>query len=224
MSEWWTYTLSDFLLFSPRTYYRLIERHNAAVWPAHIAALALGAAVLALLRRPAPWQGRAVAGMLALLWAWVGWAFVGGRYATINWAAGYLAWLFAIEAALLAWIGVARGGLRFRADRSRAGLMLYVAALALYPLLSLPLGRGAAQAETFGVTPDPTAVGTVGLLLLAEGPGHGALLAPAIAWCLVAAATLWAMGSPEAWLPALAIAAATAAGWRSRATGMRARR
>jgi hypothetical protein len=33
MPEWWTYTLSDFLLFSPRAYYRLIERHNAAVWP-----------------------------------------------------------------------------------------------------------------------------------------------------------------------------------------------
>jgi hypothetical protein len=30
MSEWWTYTLSDFLLFSPRVYYRLFELHNRA--------------------------------------------------------------------------------------------------------------------------------------------------------------------------------------------------
>ena len=42
MPEWWTYALSDFLLFSPRTYYRLIERHNAAVWPAQIVTLGLG--------------------------------------------------------------------------------------------------------------------------------------------------------------------------------------
>jgi hypothetical protein len=25
MSEWWSYSLSDFLLFSPRTYYRLFD-------------------------------------------------------------------------------------------------------------------------------------------------------------------------------------------------------
>ena len=29
MSEWWTYRLSDFLMFSPRTYHRLFELHNA---------------------------------------------------------------------------------------------------------------------------------------------------------------------------------------------------
>ena len=33
MSEWWTYSLSDFLLFSPRTYYRLFELYNLAIWP-----------------------------------------------------------------------------------------------------------------------------------------------------------------------------------------------
>ena len=37
MSEWWTYTLSDFLLFSPRTYYRLFELYNDEIWPAQIA-------------------------------------------------------------------------------------------------------------------------------------------------------------------------------------------
>ena len=29
MSEWWTYRLSNFLLFSPRTYYRLFELYNS---------------------------------------------------------------------------------------------------------------------------------------------------------------------------------------------------
>jgi hypothetical protein len=31
MSEWWTYSLWDFLLFSPRTYYRLFELYNLAI-------------------------------------------------------------------------------------------------------------------------------------------------------------------------------------------------
>ena len=51
MSEWWTYELSDFLLFSPRTYYRLFELYNRDVWPAQILALALGVAIVALWRR-----------------------------------------------------------------------------------------------------------------------------------------------------------------------------
>ena len=45
MSEWWTYRPSDFLLFSPRTYYRLFELYNAEVWPGHVLALALGLAL-----------------------------------------------------------------------------------------------------------------------------------------------------------------------------------
>ena len=48
MSEWWTYSLSDLLLFSPRTYYRLFELHNLAVWPWHVLAILLGLAVLVL--------------------------------------------------------------------------------------------------------------------------------------------------------------------------------
>jgi hypothetical protein len=33
MTEWWTYRLSDFLMFSARTYRRLFELYNAEVWP-----------------------------------------------------------------------------------------------------------------------------------------------------------------------------------------------
>ena len=46
MAEWWTYSISDFLLFSPRTYYRLFELYNADLWPAQILAILLGTALL----------------------------------------------------------------------------------------------------------------------------------------------------------------------------------
>src|SRR5262245_42771856 len=106
MSEWWTYTISDFLMYSPRTYYRMVERHNLAVWPGQIVALALGLVVLVLLWRPSARQGRIIAGLVALLWSWVAWGFLWRRYATINWAAGYFAAAFAVEALLFIWIGV----------------------------------------------------------------------------------------------------------------------
>ncbi len=204
MPEWWTYTLSDFLLFSPRAYYRLIERHNAALWPAHLATIGLGLVTVGLLLRPPAGQGRIVSGVVAVLWAWVGWAFFWGRYATINWAATYLAWLFWIEALVLLWFGVARGGLTYRLRRDAAGVLgtgLLVTSLLVYPLLAPLLGRGWGQAEAFGIVPDPTAAATVGLLLLAAGAPRGILLAAPVLWCAVSAATLLAMGSPDAWVP-----------------------
>ena len=222
MPEWWTYTFSDFLLFSPRTYYRLIERHNEAVWPWQIATLGLGLAVAGLLRRPVPWQGRAVYALLALLWAWVAWAFVWRRYAAINWAASYLAGLFAIEVLLLVWVGVVGGRLSFRGRRDPAGAIgtaLFLLSLVLYPLIAPLLGRGWTQSELFGIAPDPTVVGTLGLLLLAEGGPRWGLLAAPLLWCLVSGATLWAMGSPEVWvlLSAALLALGTSAARAKRA-------
>src|SRR5688500_16860073 len=101
MSEWWTYSLSDFLLFSPRTYYRLFELYNLAIWPAQLAALVLGVAIFALLWRGGNWQNRAAAALLAACWLFVAWAYFIGHYDTINWAARYFAFGFIAQAVLL---------------------------------------------------------------------------------------------------------------------------
>lgn len=200
MSEWWKYTLSDFLLFSPRTYYRMIERYNDAVWPGQLATLALGAVILVFLYRPALERRRIISGIVVVLWAFVAGAFLWTRYATINWAASYFAGAFAIEAVLLM-----RPTFRPRRDVvGMIGLVLFVSSLALYPLLAPLLGRGLRQSEIFGVAPDPTVLATLGLLLVAEGPPPWWTLAVPLVWCLVSGATLWAMGSPEAWILALA--------------------
>ena len=142
MSEWWTYSLSDFLLFSPRTYYRLFELYNLAIWPTQLAALALGAAILGMLRTRAAWQGRIIMTVLALVWLWVAWAYFLERYETINWAASYFAAGFAVEAALLVFVGGFRQvSFRLSQDASRAGLAISAFAMFLYPLIAPALGR-----------------------------------------------------------------------------------
>jgi hypothetical protein len=220
MPEWWTYTLSDFLLFSPRTYYRMIERHNAAVWPGQIVTLGLGLVIVGLLRRPAARQGPIISAILAILWSWVGFAFVWRRYVTINWAASYLVWLYAIEVLALAWIGVIRGRLRFGWRQDAAGILgtaLLILSVLLYPALAPLLRRGWRQAEVFGVAPDPTVIATLGMLLLADGPPRWGLLAAPVLWCLVGGATLLAMGSPEASVVlSAALAAVVASAWSRR--------
>jgi len=201
MSEWWTYTLSDFLLFSPKTYYRLFELYNRDLWPGQVLALALGVALLVLLRRGGPARGRIIAAILAACWAWIAWAFHAERYAGINWAATYFAAAFAVEALLLLWTGVIRGRLTFvpSADAAgRAGRALLLFALFAQPLLGPLLGRGWRQAEIFGLAPDPTVVATLGVLLAAV-PGRGRhLLVVPLLWCAVSGAFLWAMAAPDA--------------------------
>ncbi|MGY0709562.1 DUF6064 family protein [Azospirillum argentinense] len=200
MPEWWTYSTEDFLLFSPRTYWRLIERHNEALWPAHVLMMLLGAAILLWLVRPRPWSHRVIAGSLAVLWAWLAWSFLWERYATINWAAPYVAPFFALQAILLALVG---GRLRWSLSwtgRALAGLALFLYALALHPLAALLAGRPLRGAEVFGITPDPTAIATIGLVMMADGRWAWSLLAVPMAWCLASWATLHSMEAPEQWV------------------------
>jgi len=207
MSEWWTYRLEDFLLFSPRVYWRMFELHNANFWPLHLLALAAGLTIVLLaLRRPRR-HGLWVALILAALFAFVGWSFLWSRYAAINWAIAYVAPAFGLQALLLAIGCAARGGLAFdRQDMAgRLGLLIMAAGLVVYPLLPPLFGQPWASAEVFGIAPDPTAIAALGVLLAASG-GLTPLLFPIpLLWLLLSGLTLHAMGDPQAWLPLLAV-------------------
>jgi hypothetical protein len=200
MSEWWTYRLESFLLFSPRTYWRLFELHNTAVWPLQLAAFAAGLVIagLVLRRGHAAW----IALTLAALWAYVGWAFLWHRYAGINWGITYLAPAFGVQALLLAAAG-ATGGLTFgqRDVAGWLGLMLAAAGLLAYPLLAPLLGRAWAGAEVFGIAPDPTAVATLGLLVATSGRWVPLLCLIPLLWLLLSGLTLRTMGETQALAP-----------------------
>jgi len=149
MSEWWTYSLSDFLLFSRRTYYRLFELYNVDIWPLQSVALALGCVILALFWRPRAGQGRFIAAILALCWIWVAWAFHWRHFVTINWAATYVAYAFGCEALLLIVFGVVRDDLAFAPGsvRHRIGFALVIFAVFVEPLIAPLVGRGFSNAE-----------------------------------------------------------------------------
>jgi hypothetical protein len=210
MPDWGTYTLSDLLAFTLDTYYRLFERYNSAIWPAHVAALLLGAAIFALLRRPGgPARGRIVAGILAASWLWTAVAFHATRYATIHRAATKFAWVFGFEALLLVAVGVAAGKWAPRRREgwvARVGIALFVFGLGLQPLAGFLFGRTWRQLESFGTAPDPTAVATLGIILLAGGRWRWLLLPVPVLWCAFSGATLLAMDSPSGW-PMIAAAA-----------------
>jgi hypothetical protein len=91
------------------------------------------------------------------------------------------------------------------------GLTLLIYALSIHPLTAMLVGRPIAAAEVFGITPDPTAMATLGLVSMSRGAGTTVLLIVPLAWSVLSWLTLHAMGAPEAWAPLTAAALALVA-------------
>lgn len=179
----------------------MLELHNAAVWPIHLGLLAVGFALVLIALRQRALPDRWAALSLAVLWAFVGWSFVWGRYATINWAIAYVAPAFGIQALLLAVSG-ARGIVLDRRDiAGKVGLLLAMAGLVGYPVVAPLFGRSWASAEIFGVAPDPTAITTLGILLGATSRLIPLLFPIPVLWLLFSGLTLHTMDDAQAWIP-----------------------
>ncbi len=232
MTEWWTYHLSDFLLFSAATYRRLFELYNTALWPAQPAVVAASLGLIVGLLRQRPWAPRATAVALGLAWLWTAWAFHLQRYAAINWAATWFAGAFAVQGVLLLAASVARIAPAPPVVRTtrRMGLVLLLYALVSPALLAWALDVSWRQTEVLGLAPDPTAVGTLGLLLLMLHPARvgGRPSAPCwrwvlwpipLLWCGIGGATLWAMHRPDALVLPVAAALALLTVWRGAGDG-----
>jgi len=198
MSEWWTYRLASFLMFSPRTYWRLVELYQREVWPLQLLMLAAGGGLFWIAARRGPNAARVVCAVLAVAWLWVGWAFHWQRYATINWSARYFALAFAVQAVALLALGVLRSGRPAPATTGgmhRLGLVLAACGLIVYPLAGVLAGRPWAQSDVFGLMPEPTALGTLGLLLAAGPRGRGWLSAIPLTSLALGMTTLWLIAS-----------------------------
>jgi hypothetical protein len=163
MTEWWSYGLSDFLMFSPQAYWRLVARYNAAWWPAQVLAAGAPLALLAALRGRRAWAARAGLVLLAIAWAWLGWAFHWQRYAEIFLAAPWTAAACALQALLLAM--AAALPLRDVGRQPATAALLFAALALLYPLLAPLTGHPWAEAEVFGFMPEPTALATLAAVL-----------------------------------------------------------
>ena len=219
MSEWWTYTPSDFLLFSPRIYYRMFELYNRSLWPVAVLSLALGFTILVLLLRPTSASHRIILAILGALWVWIAYAFFWERYAIINWASVYLAPLFGLQGVALTWAAVS-GQIKFvpsRKIQDVVALALFGFSLIGYPLLAPLMGRQWSAAEIFGLAPDPTALATLALLCLADGSRRWPLLIVPSMWCLITGLTLWTMDAGDFFIaPVGALSALAIAFFRSR--------
>jgi hypothetical protein len=181
------------LPFDAEVLYANMGQYNLAIWPMPVVGLLLGLGAFALALRPVPGGGRAVALAVAAFWAWIAAAYHFGHFATINFAAPVYGIAFFAEAALLCWSGALRGGVSFASrmrGRGWAGLALFVLAGLGQPLADLLAGHHWPDIALFGTAPDPTVLGTVAILLMAERPARHLAVIPAL-WALAAGTTAW---------------------------------
>ncbi|WEX90838.1 DUF6064 family protein [Sinorhizobium garamanticum] len=194
MSEWWTYTPADFLMFSPRVYVRLIERYNQDFWPLQLVFVAALLAIMVLAVREVRFAKIALLPAFAVAWAFCAWQFLWLRYATINWGATYAAMAFFLQAGLVALLSLDPNH-RIAVSRLRryGGMVLALFGLLFHPLLALLSARSLAAAETFGMMPDPTAIATLGTVLSIRGRRLLLLLPIPLLWCAFSGLILLAM-------------------------------
>jgi uncharacterized protein DUF6064 len=203
----------------------VVAGYNRAIWPAQTVAYGLALLLLWIatnhragaVGRVGP---RLLGVALAAAWAWIGLVFHLRHFAVINFAAPAYSALFLLQAALLAWSGVLRGCFVPRLAGGPAGWVGFALvgyAIVGDPAFALIIGKGVAGARVVGLAPEPTALFTLGLLLLADGRAPLHLAAIPVLWTLIAGATAWTLGMREDLvLPLLGLGSLSLILWKNR--------
>ena len=183
------------LSFDAEVLAALFVQMNRALWPVQILSALAVLAVLGLTAKPAPGRTRAIGVVLVAAWLSCAVVFHLRYFSGISFTAPAFAALFFVQAGLLAWSLLLRGQplLAYRRGPSAwAGLAAISYALVGVPLIAL-LGEGLVTARVFALAPGPTAVFTLGLLLLVRGRCPIVLLLLPVTWTLVAGGTAWSL-------------------------------
>lgn len=185
------------LPYSAEAYLELLSAYNDDIWPAHLSAYALNIVLLGLLMWPRAGGDRIIAAILALGWGWTGYLYLATYLAPLNWGAAAFGAVFGVQGFLLIWSGTLQDRLRFTGDKSAAswlGLLLIIFALIVYPAGLILTGDGFLAVQHSGLSPNPTTIMTLGVLLLITDRTPFHLFLIPIAWSIVEGATAWALG------------------------------
>jgi Family of unknown function (DUF6064) len=186
--------------FTAEQFFEVFASYNAAVWPMQVFAYLAGIAAVALVFRASRLSTGLVLALLALMWIVnsVGyhWAF----FADINRAARIFGAVFAVQAVLLLATAFVAPSFRIAAAkdaRTWFGLSLAAYALAIYPVLGRFAGHSYPAVPVFGIAPCPTAIFTIGLLLLGSWrTARWLLLIPGL-WGVVGGSAAILLGVPQ---------------------------
>lgn len=205
-------TLSRLIPYTRDVYYSTLDQYSNVIWPAQIVAYVLSLLALWAALRHFAGSGRVVATVLAAAWIWTGIVFHIFTFSQINWAAWPIGALFLLQALLFLVAGTMLNRLSFRFTAASpahiCGLVFAAGALLIYPLLESTLGLALPGTGLVGVSPGPTTLFTLGILLLGAPRPRLYLFVIPVLWAAIAGIAGLVLTVPQdMWLPVAAFLA-----------------
>jgi len=189
--------------FSEQQFFAVFAAYNEAIWPAQIAAYALGLCAAALVTRQDGISGRVISIILAAMWLWTGIAYHWLAFAPINRAAYLFGALFTVQGFVFLRYGLRGTGPRFgfyNHAAAYAGIALIAYAGIFYPLVGFWTGHRYPETPMFGVTPCPVTLFTFGLLLLSRERVPWHVLVIPVLWSLIGGTAAFLLGVVQDWI------------------------
>lgn len=158
-----SFTLKDFL--------EMIATYNKTFWPMQIIVYALGLIALLLAIINTDYSSKFISAILVFFWMWVGMVFEILFFSKLFPLSISTAILIIIEGLLLAWFGIFKKDLTFKFKLDVYGVvgsLIIFYGMIVYPAIEYLLRRGYPQLLLVGLTPCPTVIFTLGMLLWSE--------------------------------------------------------
>ncbi len=186
--------------FTVDEFFDVFARYNEAIWPIQVLAYLAAAISITQLPAPKPGSAKIITGILAGMWAVNAIGYHWMFFTAVNNAA----WVFG--AAFLAQAGALAGApylfpeLRFGIAKDRTtvlGLLLIAFATIAYPIWGWAAGHVYPAYPAFGVTPCPTTIFTIGMLLLGTWRAARWLLILPLLWAGVGGTAAAMLNVPQ---------------------------
>jgi hypothetical protein len=162
--------------------------YNPAIWPMQVFAYLAGFVALYSASKQTRWSNNIASAMLSFFWIWTGVVFC-----IFFWAPTYpTAYAFGVlflAQGLVFLLSTFNPTLSFRAQRNQFTLIggLFIAyAMVGYPLVGYLLGHTYPRSLPFGLVPCPTAVFTLGFLMMTDKKIPRYVLAIPVIWSVCA--------------------------------------
>jgi len=160
------YWLSDFLPFSIESWAGLLGYYNQKLWPFSLLLIPFCITLFWLSNQQTLNTKRIALWLLAACWLWVGIVFIRLLFVTLNWAAGYVFFLFVVQSLFLFVYPLSA---RFKLSLSNQKNDVTHYAVMFLALLILPgiqffSGYHSHQLGWFALTPDSTVLVTLAVL------------------------------------------------------------
>lgn len=173
--------------FTIEEFLGVFEAYNTGIWPMQIVAYVLAGLSIFLAVRRTPASSRAIGGVLAFFWLWMGIVYNLMFFTAINRAAYGFGAMFIAQGLLFLGTCVWKDRINYKVGPdiySFTGAVFILYAMVIYPVLGAAFGHAYPGCPVFGVTPCPTTIFTFGILLFA---------ARKVPWFLVVIPLVWSV-------------------------------